>query len=266
MTLNLWVGILRKVLNGLIVLSILSLAFGLIWEYSTRQYLEGFSDAIVPNPATEVQKVEAILRWFETGPPHQGLLPPDNALSERDPRRNLNYTELLKVCGSAVNAFVNLSASSGIEARRLLLLNPQRTAKHVVAEVSLGGRWVVVDPAYHVLFRDSNGTPLTRDQLRDPAVFRDATRNLHGYNPEYTYESTAHIRLRRIPVVGSWVRAVLDALFPDWEERINWTLLVERSSTFTSIVSALALFVCLLARLALGWYGRKRLGLSGAGA
>lgn len=257
---------LRHSLNVLVVLSLLLLVFGLAWEYSTRQYLQGFSDAIVPKPATDEQKVEAILGWIEHGPPHQGLLPPENPLSSRDPRRNLNYTALLRVCGSAVNAFVNLSLSSDIEARRLLLLDANRLTKHVVAEVRLGERWVVVDPTYRLFFRDASGAPLTKEQLRDPAVLREATQHVKDYDPIYSYESTAHIRLRRLPLVGRWLRAGLDRFLPGWEEKVNWTLVVERSSTFTSIVAAFALFVCLLAHLVLGWYGRKRLGSSGAGA
>ena len=67
----------------------------------------------------------------------------------------------LDVCGSGgTNAFVNLSRSAGLEARRLLLLAPEHTAKHVVAEVHLEGRWVIVDPAYHVLMKDSRGESL----------------------------------------------------------------------------------------------------------
>ena len=32
-----------------------------------------------------------------------------------------------------------------------------RTAKHVVAEVLIDGRWVIADPAYRVLLRDAKG-------------------------------------------------------------------------------------------------------------
>jgi len=47
------------------------------WEYSVRQYLNGFSDAIVPVPATPEQKVDAILNWMRSGPPRAVAANPD---------------------------------------------------------------------------------------------------------------------------------------------------------------------------------------------
>src|SRR6516162_2773877 len=89
-------------------------------------------------------------------------------LSARDPTDTLNYRQLLAVCGSATNAFLNLSRSAGVESRRLLLLSPDRTAKHVVAETKLDGRWVVVDATYRVIMKDAKGNLLTRKDLQDP--------------------------------------------------------------------------------------------------
>jgi hypothetical protein len=258
-------AILRYMVNTLLLLSAVLLLVGVVWEYSTRQYLHGFGDAIVPNPASPEEKVEAILAWMEKGPVHRNPPPEESLIVQRDPRRNLNYSALLRVCGSATNAFINLATSSDLDARRLLLLDPNRNTKHVVAEVLVDGRWVVVDPMYRTLFRDARGRPLAREQLRDPAVLREATRKLSAYNPDYTYELTVHVRLGRIPVVGRFLRRNLDRFFPAWEERINWTLPLERSSSFFTVLATIGLFVCLLARAALGWYGRKRLGSSGAG-
>ena len=65
------------------------------------------------------------------------------SLSPRDPENTLNYQQLLEVCGTATNAFLNLSRSAGLETRRLLLLTTEPTAKHVVAEVHL--RWSLGD-------------------------------------------------------------------------------------------------------------------------
>ena len=102
------------------------------------------------------------------------------------PSTRLNYKELLNVCGTATNAFVNLASAGGIEARRLLLLDAQgMNTNHVVAEVHLDGRWVIVDPTFHAILKDSAGRLLTRQELASPAVFQDATRNIPGYDPAY---------------------------------------------------------------------------------
>jgi hypothetical protein len=113
-------------------------------EYSVRKYLSGFSDAVVPEAASSREKLQAILAWISNGPPR---LEANDArkLSPHDPTGTLNYRQLLEVCGSATNAFLNLSRSAGLETRRLLLLTPKRTTKHVVAEVLLEGRWIIVD-------------------------------------------------------------------------------------------------------------------------
>src|SRR5271165_5542939 len=141
-----------------------------VWEYSVRQYLKGFSDAIIPEAASPQEKTEAILAWMLYGPPRHEVTPAVQ-LFPRDPQDTLNYRQLLDVCGTATNAFLNLSRSAGIETRRLLLLTPQRTAKHVVAEVYIEGRWVVVDATYRTFIKDAHGNLLTRRDLQNPAVF-----------------------------------------------------------------------------------------------
>src|SRR5688572_13949097 len=165
------------------------------------------------------------------------------SLALRDPINSLNYTELLRVCGTATNAFVNLATSSGLRSRRLLLLSPHREAKHVVAEVWLHGRWAVVDPAYHALFRDANGEFLTKEQLQNPSALRKATQEILHYPPSYSYELTSYVRVARIPVIGSKLHAALDQMLPRWQGNFDW-LLLERQS-FACFV--LSLFLLLIA-------------------
>ena len=247
--------------NLLLVASLLLLVWGMVWEYSTRRYLKGFADAVVPLSASTEQKVEAILAWMAHGPARRTATDTES-LALRDPQDTLNYAQLLQVCGSATNAFVNLASSSGLPARRLLLLDLNRNSKHVVAEVLLEGRWVVADPSHHILFRDAQGRTLTRAELQDPQMLRQATRAVPGYPPEYTFDRTAHIRLSRIPYLGALARGTLDTVLPGWEEAVNWTLVLERRS-FAAMLAAL-LLVCfgLLARLGTSWYGSKRLGIA----
>ena len=252
--------ILWASVNTLLVTSLVLLAVGLVWEYSTRRYLQGFADAVVPLSDNPEQKVEAILAWMEHVPARRTAEDPET-LALRDPHMTLNYEQLLKVCGTATNAFVNLAASSGLDSRRLLLLSPDGGSKHVVAEVYLDGRWVVADPAFHQLFRDAQGRPVTRYQLQDPQVWQQATSVVPNYLATYTYEKTVHVRLTRIPYVGRYLRKALDKVVPGWEEEFDWTLLLERESlAFTFAVVALVL-IGLAGRLLLGWYGRRRLGI-----
>jgi len=243
--------------NALLISSLLLAFFGLAREYSTRWYLSGFSNAVLPYASSPDKKVSAILTWMEHGPDRQPEYYSDDA-EDRDPVDTLNYKELLNVCGTATNAFVNLASAGGIEARRLLLLDAQgMNVNHVVAEVHLDGRWVIVDPSFHSILKNSDGQLLTRQELANSEVLRDATRNLTGYDPAYNYEHTAFIHLARLPLAGRFLQTELNSDFPSWQEGINWTVLVERQSYAALIVGIALLCLALGLRRVICWYGQR---------
>ncbi len=248
-------------LNVLLIIALCGLVFGSVWEYSTRQYLKGFSDAIVPEGAFPQQKVEAILAWMARGPSRQSTDHPDDLL-QRDPRETLNYRQFLAVCGSATNAFVNLAITNGLRVRRLLLLDSRGLTNHVTAEVWLDGRWVVVDPVFHFLARDDSGRLLTLHDLKNPEILRQATASIPGYPLAYNYSSTVHIRLSRIPLIGAHLRGPFDWVWPGWEEYSEWTLLLERSSFAFLVASCTAFILLVLARLLMGIYCERKLGIT----
>lgn len=247
--------------NCFLTIAVAAFIASTIWEYSTRQYLKGFSDAVVPHDVSPQKKVESILIWMAHGPARQDLHD-SAAILERDPRNTLNYEKLLDVCGGATNAFLNLSVSSGLRARRLLLLDSHRMTTHVVAEVLLDGRWIVVDPAFRVIMRDSSGRMLTRDDLENRELFRQATSRLPGYLPVYDYSVTAHVRISHVPIIGKFLRSTLDWMWPPWDEFLDWTLILERDSLAAFFCSFVVLVFLMFTRLFLGHYGEKKLGVS----
>jgi hypothetical protein len=233
--------------NLLLVVVLVSSLYAGGREYSVRRYLDGFSDAIVPNSMPEEEKLQAILDWMRAEPSRATSTDPD-ALAKRDPEMTLTYSQLLNVCGTATNAFLNLVRSSDLRARRLLLLTPDNNTKHVVAEVLIGGRWIIVDPTYRVIMKDAAGHYLTRKDLQDPAVFSQAISAVPNYPHEYTYDHFAHVRLARLPYVGFGLRKMLGAIAPGWEEAIDWSLLLERESFFYLVLSVMDAFLLALAR------------------
>jgi hypothetical protein len=248
------------VVNGMLILAVLFAFYSAAWEYSTRRYLTGFSDAIVPETSPGDEKVEAILNWMAHGPARQaagGIV----FEQDRDPTDTLNYDALLQVCGSATNAFINLADTGGMKVRRLLLLDSHQLTKHVVAEVLVNGRWIIVDPAYRTVMRGTDGKPLTRQDLQDPAVWTEATRNIRGYGPDYTFENTVHIRIARFRFLGLASRKILDRVIPGWDDSATMTLLVERESFAAMVVSVLLLLLLILLRTSIRWYGENRLGV-----
>jgi Transglutaminase-like superfamily len=244
--------------NVLLAVVVVSSIYAGVREYSVRRYLDGFSDAIVPNSLPEEEKLDAILNWMRAEPSRAVSANPD-ALAKRDPETTLTYSQLLNVCGTATNAFLNLVRSSDLRARRLLLLTPENRTKHVVAEVFIDGQWIIVDPTYRVIMRDSAGHYLTRKDLQDPAIFAQAISAIPKYPREYTYDHFAHVRLARLPLNGFHLRGVFDAVAPGWEEAFDWSLLLERESFFYLVASVAATLIFLLLRAMLAWYADSRL-------
>ena len=244
--------------NVALVASLLTMVYSAGWEYSVRRYLAGFDEAIIPSNTAPEQRVDAILRWMREGPPRSAE-PTPSGLAIRDPETTLNYRRLLSVCGTATNAFLNLARTSNLQVRRLLLLSPDRTAKHVVAEVLLNGRWIVVDPTYRVVMRNAKGEMLTRKDLQDAQNFAEARARIPNYPVEYNYDRYAHVRIARLPLYGLHLRPALDRMWPGWDESMDWSLLLERESFFVLTAAVLLSFVLLLLRFFLAWYADRRL-------
>src|ERR1700722_4959075 len=247
-----------RTVNWLLAASLVCLAYAAAREWSVRQYLHGFSDAVVSASAQPDQKIEAILNWMRAGPPRTVAAKPDE-LSPRNPENILNYRQLLAICGSATNAFLNLSRSSGLESRRLLLLTSDRQTKHVVAEVLVDGRWIVVDPSFRIVMRDVSGRALTRKELQNPVKFREATGLVPNYPADYSYDRYAHVRLARLPLDGFHLRKLLESILPSWDETLDWSLFLEREAFFVLVITAAFAFVLLILRVLLAWYADRRL-------
>lgn len=246
--------------NLLLALALVAVVYAGYREFAIRWYLDGFSDAIVPGIMPAEPKVQALLDWMRAEP----LRAPGNpdGLSTRDPQVTLNYQKLLQVCGTATNAFLNLAREDDLRVRRLLLLSPDGSAKHVVAEVLIDGRWIVVDPTYHVIMRDKSGRMLARTDLQRQDLFAQATSTIPKYPPEYTYDRVAHVRMARLPIAGRYLGRFFDAIYPGWEEAVDWSLLLERESFFYFVLALTAFLLLFAFRQILGWYADSMLRIS----
>lgn len=232
--------------------------YGLIWNYATRRYLKGFSDAIVPLEGSPEQKSLALLDWLRHTPERM-----DSSASEASPRDPVGVVQdarLLKVCGSASNAFMNLAEAAGVRTRRLLLLDASGGTQHVVVEALWDGRWVVVDPSFRSVFRGPTGQALSKEDLRSPAIFQDAISRIPHYDPRYTFDRPVHVHFTRIPALGVFLRRSLNFLFPQWEEMANWGYLPEHPSLWPIVISWPVFFLGILMRLVVRRYAREQLG------
>lgn len=254
-----YLRVAARVTDLFVPLAILAILCCSAWSYSTQLYVDAFSDAIVPVSGTPEQKIQSILDWM-AHPPARFL---GGAVgNDRNPIDTLNYKALLKVCGTATNAFINLADTSDLRARRLLLLDAHGETKHVDAEVWVAGHWFVIDPTFHTILRGADGRMLTRADLADPQIFSRAVRGIPHYDLRYSFERTTHIRTAGIPLIGKPAGRLLDSLLPGWQDSALVSLILERSSLLAlSVTFIVALFLWLL-RFSLRWYGQKRLYVS----
>jgi hypothetical protein len=250
----------RFVARAIVICALGLLLSGLGWNFSTRRYLKGFADAIVPLSGSSEEKTEALVEWFRNEPQRLAALPVGSGglMHDRDPVNIVQNAHLLKVCGSASNAFINLAEAAGLRTRRLLLLGESGGAMHVVTEVQWGDRWVVVNPQQGLVFRDGLGRALTKEELHNPAVFQDAIGRMPGYDPQYTFQNTIHVNLRRLPLVGKYLRSILNRIAPGWEEAFNWGYVPENPPLWLIIFSAPLLALGILLSLMTNRYARKR--------
>ena len=107
--------ILYRSLTTFVVFSLAMLLYGLVWDYSTQRYLQGFADAVVPGQSTPQQDAETLMAWFSQASSH--LDNSDDVSASRDPVVVLQYSRLLRTCGTTVNAFVNLAKAAGLKTR-----------------------------------------------------------------------------------------------------------------------------------------------------
>ena len=100
---------------------------------------------------------------------------------------------------------------------------------------------------------------------KDPELLvpinREAVKGIPNYKSDYDYDMAVHLRLRRIPIIGQYLRRVLDRFLPGWEESVFWTLLTERESFAALILASVAPVFFFVLRILLRWYSEKRLGI-----
>ena len=104
--------------NVLLATAFVAMLYCCVREYSVRRYLDGFSDAIVPNTLPSQQKIAAILNWMRAEPSRANTTNPE-ALAKRDPEMTLTYRQLLNYDQFAHVRLARLPLE-GLHLRRLL--------------------------------------------------------------------------------------------------------------------------------------------------
>ena len=142
--------------NVLLAVSLVAVLYGAGWEFSTRSYLKGFSDAIIPASDDTEQKVEAILQWMAHGPVRRSSADPAD-LPGAQSGRNAQHSTTSASLRHGDERVREPCADQRPARAATSLIGSIRVSKHVVVEVLIGDRWVVVDPSYHFIIRLPDG-------------------------------------------------------------------------------------------------------------
>jgi hypothetical protein len=114
-------------------------------------------------------------------------------------------------CGSHTRVVTAMLQSAGIPCRTLLLLDDKGESYHSVVEAKIGGRWVIGDAYYGIVFRRADGALATAEEIRrDRATFLAQVEHVPGYDVRlYDYDPVTRFNWNKIPVVLPAIRRLL---------------------------------------------------------
>ncbi len=148
-----------------------------------REYQESISGESWATSQDELLKSMGALRWCMNRVRNYR---PDPVGAE-DPVALLKAVEAGKatLCGGMAAIFQHVLAAVGMQSRTVLLqssiFNPYDA--HTTVEVKLNGKWVIMDPTFHVTFTGPEGNWLSAQEIRNKmfsAVQHDIKINFHG--------------------------------------------------------------------------------------
>jgi hypothetical protein len=123
-------------------------------------------------------------------------------------------------CGSHSAVLIAMLKVHHVPARPLFLLDDHGRSVHTVVETRIGGRWVVGDPTYDVVYRRADGAFASKEELgADPALFHSNVDAVAGYPPLYDYDEWTLMNWQKVPVVLPAVRSAAVRLFG--EDRVR---------------------------------------------
>jgi len=148
-------------------------------------------------------------------------------------------------CGSQSSVVVALLQARGIPSRHLFVFNRRGESVHDIVEARIGGRWVVADPQFRLVFRRPDGQLATaRDLADDKRILHAFADSIPRYAGTYTYDSTGNMNWRKVPVVLPALKALLErTIGPERVSRIVRPGLWMWPKAFYSLV-CFALAVC----------------------
>jgi hypothetical protein len=144
------------------------------YKPGSRPYLEKIVREQIQGDASELDKLKACLAVVTQRMPHYILLGYRGATN-----RGLSEEDLLRSghgwCNEQARVLVALTQVAGLPSRLVFAHSRDGKAAHVVTEVYVDGKWVLVDQTEGLIFTRKDGRPLNVVDFRhDAGVWREA--------------------------------------------------------------------------------------------
>ena len=144
------------------------------YKPGSRPYLEKIVAEQAKADTPAMDKLRACVALVAARMPHYILLgyngAPDRALMEEDLLRSGHGW-----CNEQARVLAALTQIAGLPSRLVFAQSRDGKAAHVVTEVYLDGKWVLVDQTEGLVFTRKDGSPLNVLDFRtDPGVWREA--------------------------------------------------------------------------------------------
>jgi hypothetical protein len=115
-------------------------------------------------------------------------------------------------CGSSSKVLARLLQCYGYPVRIGQMKAKGYFGAHIITEVGIGGRWVVADPRYDLVFRRRDSSLAGFADLHQQwSVYSSQTPP--GYDNDYRYEDIRYTRWNKVPVIFPAIHGVLNLVF-----------------------------------------------------
>jgi hypothetical protein len=221
----------RSLVYGLVALALLLTAHGTYFAIEQRkdqQYLQSIVLPTIAKGDEEKVLLSTLVASFDL-PPHRGRGNASNygikhpGLKALGPPASLVHVHGGH-CGRRTRLMIALLALNDIPARKVHLINEQflefhhsHRYVHAVVEAKIDERWVIADPLFNMVYRNSSGDLATLQDIRnDPLTFTrgvaEADTTYAPYPVElYTYDNYRNFIWNSIPG-GELFYSMLEAL------------------------------------------------------
>jgi transglutaminase superfamily protein len=199
----------ERFLLGVLAISSLLCLWQLALFTVDSSFVDGICAVVARPESPPEQRAMQLFRWVNSYDDEElsssAATPPRGLLT---PRAMIEHRAYFRAnCGSKAWLLAILARHAGLQARELRLCDARHEARHVVCEVLIGSRWLVLDPTVDLDFRRRDGQLATAAELRDPALLAVNARRADYYDLQrWQFTHAERLHFEKVPLVGGLLR------------------------------------------------------------